>query len=393
MNIKIKSSGVSCLIGDDYDKVFSVLKKQFGQGSCSLFTERIPGHEYLQWILPDNGWTALSEGDPIMAEEVRRELKLRMQMITEKFGANTAMAQKVLTVPDDSYVYYRADANGMLDIKLTAWGYRYPERITGGDVIADIAPDTKQEKVVIRFENDGKPMVNKEFRLNGFKRTADSNGELEVGMLDVGYGFDLEIDGKKQHFTVEESKGNIVIDCTEFTTVEVKATLDGVPYANANVNVVYGIRNMQLITDATGRATTKVPLSINGDMCSATLDNETQQMLLKSVMNTFVFNLQSPAKEDIPEEPKEPKEDSPVKQEEPQEDENPKELPPVEQEEPKVEEHPEEQPPVESEEPKEPKKEEKKTFPWSMLWGCLMTLILAILVILSYLFGTGMMFG
>ena len=60
MNIKIKASGVSCLIGDDYDRVYATLKKQLGEGDEQLFTERIPGHEYLQWELPGEGWNSLS---------------------------------------------------------------------------------------------------------------------------------------------------------------------------------------------------------------------------------------------------------------------------------------------------------------------------------------------
>jgi hypothetical protein len=110
MNIKIKSAGVFCLIGDDYDRVYATLKKQLGEGDEQLFTERTPGHEYLQWELPGDGWIALSAGDPLMEQEVRKELLRRQQAVSSRFGKNQDMAQRILSVPDDSYVFTRPTA-------------------------------------------------------------------------------------------------------------------------------------------------------------------------------------------------------------------------------------------------------------------------------------------
>ncbi len=292
MNIKIKASGVYCLLGDDYGKVYTALKKQFGDGEEQLFTERTPGHDYLQWELPGEGWTALSNSDPLMSQEVRKELQNRCQAISRKFGNNQATAQRILSVPDDSYIYYKADESGRLIIRLTAWGYRYPERVGGGDTSGTIARTEATEHTVIKLIYDGNPMPQKEFKLNGYKRKTDDSGILEVGDLPVGYQFDMEVDGQKQHITIAEGQGELVIDLTRFTTIEVKALLDGSSYDGAVAKIAYGDKNVELTCDAAGRAVAKLPISLNNGICTVSMGSEMQQKKLSPTdINTFVFSL------------------------------------------------------------------------------------------------------
>lgn len=294
MNVKIKSSGVSCLIGDDYDRVYTALKKQFEQDSDNLFTERTPGHEYLQWELPGDGWVALSTSDPLMSQEVKKELLHRKQNICEKFGNNQEMAQKVLSVPDYSYVYYKHDDAGRLIIRLTAWGYRYPERVGGGDATTDVKPKDQTEHVSISLIYDGEPLPGKSLRLNGFLRMTDANGLLDVGDLPIGYQFDIEVEKRQQHITVMQGQGEIIIDLAKYTNIEIQAILNNAPYSGAQVVLSYVGRNMQLTCDNNGRATTKLPLAKDGSLCTVTIDNSTQQESLKDSTNTFIFQLTSP---------------------------------------------------------------------------------------------------
>lgn len=321
MNVKIKSSGVSCLIGDDYDRVYTTLKKQLGQGPENLFTERTPGHEYLQWELPGDDWIALSASDPLMSQEVKKELLHRQQNISEKFGNNQVMAQKVLSVPDDNYVYYKHDDTGRLIIRLTVWGYRYPERVGGGDATTDLKQKEKTEHISISLIYDGKLLSGKSLRLNGFLRTTDINGRLDVGDLPIGYQFDIEVDKQQQHVIVTQGQGEIKIDLTKYTTVEVQVSLDDTPYSGAQVILSYAERNMQLACDSNGHATAKLPLDKDSALCTVTVDNSTQQQPLNDSINIFVFQLTSSQQkvekhDDIvnkqpDEEPKEKKDDEP----------------------------------------------------------------------------------
>ncbi len=306
MNIKIKATGVACLIGDDYDRVYTALKKQFGENEQTLFTERKPGHEYLQWVLPDEGWKPITEADPLMGNEIERELQRRKALVYEKFGSNQAMAQRILSVPDNSYVYYKATPNGLLDIKLTAWGYRYPERIGGSLVVGNI-DNTKKRTLSLSFLDNGKGIPNMSFRLNGYTRTTDENGEYPIGDLPVGYQFDVDFDGVHQHFVVKDTDDTFVFDCTKYGTVEVKVTQDGIPAEGVGVEVVYNDSVHNLQTDSSGSASVQVALGKNGFSCKVIVNEECQEKPFGDTdTNTFVFNLVSHKDDPQPEHPKEP---------------------------------------------------------------------------------------
>ena len=396
MNIKIKSSGVACLIGDDYDRVYTVLKKQFGEGATDLFTERKPGHEYLQWVLPGEGWTALSEGDPIMSGEVRRELVRREKLVADKFGSNTAMAQRVLTVPDDDYVFYKADGNGLIDIKLTAWGYRYPERVLGSEARATVEQPVKTVNVALKFVYDGQAMPEKTFRLNDFSRKADADGMFHIGELPVGYTFDVSVDKlPTRHFEIEDGSDTLVIDCTVFTRVEIDVHLNGTAFAGQNVGISYGKHETQLTTDATGHISAALPLGRNGEQCRVSIESEFQSKPLTEGSNIFTFNLtaKEPEPEPMPEEPiqtpEAPEPESEPVPEEPQTEPKPEEPSPEPEPQPTEPEpipEPEEPKPQPMEEEPKQEPEEKKHSKWYYILGILMTILLVFLVALTYQF-------
>lgn len=292
MNIKIKASGVYCLIGDDYDKIYMALKRQLGESEEQIFTERKPGHEYLQWSLPGEGWTALSECDPLMDDAVRKELSRRCQAILTRFGDNQMMAQKILSYPDDAYVFYKADDSGRIMIKLTAWGYRYPERIGDSAATGEIPPPVKAVPVAIKLMYDGTPMAGKGMKLNGFLRTTNSNGVLEIGQLPVGYQFDVDVDKVHEHIVVSMGQEEIVLDLTEFAVVQIKALLNDKPYGGAKVGIRYGSKSLDLVCDGNGVCTTSLPLDLDKGECAVSIDEQTQRKSLEESVNVFKFSVE-----------------------------------------------------------------------------------------------------
>lgn len=399
MNIKIKATGVTCLVGDDYDRVYTALKNQLSEGNEQLFTERIPGHEYLQWELPGDGWVSLSEGDPLMAQEVRQELLQRKMLISKRFGGNQEMAQKILSVPDDGYVYYKAGTDGQLQIRLTAWGYRYPERVGGGDATGTHAPHGKTEHVCIRVMYNNNPVPNEVLYLNGFRRSTDPSGVYDIGELPIGYQFEVKVGNQQQKVVVQAGQGDIRLDVTVHTTVEVDVTLDGKPYVGATASLSYMGHDMQLTTGENGKATAQVPLDPNNGVCSVSLGNDFQQQSLQQPITVFSFNIESP-KEEVVEEPKEETVEEPKEEivEEPKEEiveepkgevvEEPKEEV-VEEPKEEVVEEPEEEVVEEPEEEvvEEPKEEviEKAPHNFSWLWSILVALLLLLMVVLTYI--------
>lgn len=301
MNVKIKSAGVACLIGEDYDRVYATLKKNLVGSDEQLFTERTPGHEYLQWELPGEGWTALSESDPLVESMVRKEWVRRQQMVYDRFGRNQDMAQRVLSVPDESYIFYKVDDTGKLQIRLTAWGYRYPERIQGGVIIGKPKPKEQKEHVVIQLLYDGKPVPDKALRLNGlFPGKTDQNGMFEVGDLPLDYEFDVDVDELHRRVKVMPGQGKIELDITTFTEVKVVATLDKQPYKGAAVSLTYGGRQMNLMTDENGKVVVSLPLDLQHGLCMVALDGETQQMPLTEEGAVFTFQIKNQEKEILP---------------------------------------------------------------------------------------------
>lgn len=407
MNIKIKSDGVWNLVGDSYDKVYIMLQKQFN-GDENLFTERLPGHDYLQWELPGDGWHQLSVSDPLMGAEVRRELSLRKQSILTKFGSNQEMAQKILSVPDDSYIYYRADESGNLEIKLTVWGYRYPERVGGGGADGGFSMKDAMEHVTIKVINDGNPVPSKEIRINGFKRTTDKNGVYDAGDLPVGYQFDLDVDNQHQHITVQTGSGEIVIDITLLTTVDVIVTQGDLPLEGTQVTVDYADHHLQLTTDNNGKATVQLPIDPNGSMCTVTVNDLHQQNMLVIPQNTFRFQLEVPEpvvkQEETPEELEKPVElmDDHSEEEQTQPDEvdidkeEETEEPLIKDPEPEEEMVPDSMEEEEEKEPDvipdEPKPTEKSSI-WMYILEILAVLGLIALVVLTYLICGNMLFG
>lgn len=302
MNVKIKE-GAYCLIKDkNYDQVFVALQKQLGEKERLLFAERTPGSNYLQWTLPGDGWVSLSNGDPLMEQLVRKELSDLQKNVCAQFGNNQEIAQAILSVPSDEYIYYKPDDNGNLMIKLAAWGYSFPEMI-GKGLIGIIKPKVPTEHISISLVYDGKPIPNKALRLNGFGRIVNDQGILDVGNLPIGYQFDVAVENERRHIIVTKGEGNIVIDLTEYTTVEIRALLDGVPYAGAEAELSYMGRHIPLTCDNNGCAITKLPLDKGGSFCRVSIKDAVQQKILQETDNVFTFQLNSPP----PPPPPEPK--------------------------------------------------------------------------------------
>lgn len=214
MNVKIKASGVVNILGTDYDRIYTSLKDKLGDGEEQLFSERIPGHEYLQWNLPEEGWTALNFADPLMEGQVRIELDKRKQRILSLFGSNLIMGNNILSVPDDSYIYYRVEPDGRLNIKLTAWGYRFPERVGMSPATGYITNPNKKIPVRILVKNNDELVPGYELFLNNMRRSTNEQGYYPVGDLPVGYQFELKVNDEKQLVTVAPGEGDIVIDIT-----------------------------------------------------------------------------------------------------------------------------------------------------------------------------------
>ena len=298
MNIKIKANGVHCKIGDDYDRLYALLKSQFGDGPEQIFSERIPGNDYLQWNLPGDGWKSLGDDDPIMAEEVRAELRKRKQTVRAQFGTNHQMADKVLSVPDENYVFYKSDNNGKLIIRLTAWGYMYPEKIGGGGATGLGTKPVEKADVVVRTLINGENVACDDVQVNGYNKTNEDDGLIHLGQLPVGYEFDIVVKGEKRHIMVQPGDNVLTFDITPIAIVVVQVTKDGRPWAGRSVSVDYNGQKQLLTTGTDGTASAKLTMSSEPLTCFATVDDQTKQKMLIEGNNEFAFVFATPKTEE-----------------------------------------------------------------------------------------------
>ena len=344
MNIKIKADNVYALFDRNskvsYDQVYAILKKQLSDEDF-IFTKRTPGSGFLQWDLPGEGWMPLTQADPLVTSEVVAEKERRFRRIMEVFGSQHAIAQKVLSVPDDSYIFYRPSANGGIEVKITVWGYKYPEKVGGGGLTGKMPPKESTQEVAVSFIYDGKRLPAYDFRINGFARKTEADGLKILGKLPIGTSYEIETDnGHKVTITIVAGQRDYEIDVTNYVTVTVVVKKDGNPASETVCQLSYWGHSATLTTDAKGQATTTMPLDRSASDCMVNVEGENQRRPLTMPTTIFEFDLKTPEpeipKEPIspeppkepnrpkdPEMPGEPKE--PVVPDEPKEPETPKE--------------------------------------------------------------------
>lgn len=210
MNVQFKATDLSCLVGDEYDRIYSTLKRNLGI-NAAVFAERAAGHGYLQWRLPGNGWQSLASCEGDRRAQVEAKVSEARGQIAQKFGANQDMASRILTIPDDSFVYFKEDAFGQIAICFAAWGYQYPERVSSSDINIVSAPKGATEKVTISIIRDGVALPNYPFELNGYHRTTSASGSFFVGHVEIGQKFSVAVDGVMNEYTAARGEGDIKI--------------------------------------------------------------------------------------------------------------------------------------------------------------------------------------
>ncbi len=291
MNVKIKADGVFCSFEKIYEQCYAGLYQNIGTSPEWIFTERKVGTGYLQWELPGEGWQQLSMVDPLLQLEIKNVLHTRKLNLIKKNLVDENLIHQLLSTPDDSYVYFKKSENENWDIKLTAWGYCYPVRVKTGAISGQITPEAIKQEITLRMMHDGKPMANKKFKLNDYDRCTNEKGELYIEELPVGYEFDVHVDGIHRHIKIQQGQDLEEFDLTQWATIEVKAVLNGEPYANATTNVIYGEKQFALQLDASGTATERIALSLNQDICEVKIDDAVLEKTLAFGNNLFNFAL------------------------------------------------------------------------------------------------------
>lgn len=245
-------------IKEDLTSIYKKLNQVLGE-DANPFAEFKIGSGIYVWSDLRNGWKPKNEASEMLQGfivEAERELHAK---IKAKIGAKTADA--LFTVPDDSYIFYKED-NGSIKILFTGWGFKKPVRVVGGK---DEKTISVPNEISVSFLHDGMPIPNYEFGLQlakQVKRLTTNEFGIWSQSLKIGEVYtliDIKNNNKEYQLEVVAGKSNYEFDVTTYAEITVSATEDDKPIANESVAISYKGRQYDVITDANGRANTKVP--------------------------------------------------------------------------------------------------------------------------------------
>lgn len=272
------------------DKTYSLLQlstqlSAYGEQAKLLFIEPQTGAGFFQWTLPGEGWKAFGDLDEQTKRIIAPIYLQRQDMLRNTLG-DFPLRDAVLKVPsEDEFVFFR-QKDGDWEIALTAWGYQFVSMPPAGGISAWYEQKEYQE-VNVGFQWDGALQPNLPFVINGQPRTTSEDGLFHVDEpLEINSRFEVKsVNGREFMLVVEKGKAEYVYDITQYLTVEVGATKDGMALVSEPCTVNFNGSDYHIDTDGTGTGSIVMPLSFQrvGNAlapqpeCAVTCSGETQR--------------------------------------------------------------------------------------------------------------------
>lgn len=232
------------------------------------------------WTSPETGWTPLSQADEAQAAKVLEKLDSLRQKVSHRLSANPRLANGILTLPPDTdkFVFFK-DEDGNIRILLTGWGFKN-SRVDLHRPIKVKKDTTPRSVAKIGFAIDGEVQPSHLFyivTLAGKSKECltDTSGFYDLGEQKIGTPIQVTdaASGKKFSFTIEEGKGNYVLDITRKSNIQVSVFQDDEPKSGSHVEIRYHGREYQVDTDANGIASVSAPF-FEGESVSAKVDGK-----------------------------------------------------------------------------------------------------------------------
>ena len=270
MNVKLRLGEVLLLIDKQFhiEQISNQLQPIAKQADL-IFAKHQVGSGYLQWTLPGSDWTAFPAGSDSQKSLVALKYKERKERMQNSLQGSF-LKDIIFSVPSEDFVYFRQKGE-MLEIALTAWGYKYPNRPPSRELDTWISKQELQN-VNIAFVWAEQFLPEFSFKLSGHTRKTSTDGFFHVdGMLPVDGKYSIEtLIGKSYTLTVEKGKSDYIFDLTEYFQIEVTAHRDNIPLPECACDINFSNIQKTAKTDTTGRVVIQLPLQSdsNGQSCS-----------------------------------------------------------------------------------------------------------------------------
>jgi len=194
------------------------LKECLGDELVKFFAKCKVGAGFYIWDTPTGRWMPLEEATAEDLDDARNKWAEIQQQVRSKLSTKSDLAERILGIPNEKFLYYRRKEDNTVDLLVTGWGFRnfIRQRVT---------PITRQTEksghpVTVAFTINGEKTPYRPFQIvaekknNNLVTDADGNGSL--GNLDLGKVVTIidTVTGKSFSFTVEAIKSEYLFDVT-----------------------------------------------------------------------------------------------------------------------------------------------------------------------------------
>ena len=315
MDIKVQETGIYKRIPKELKsspQLEDLLNDCFESEQANrIFAHFAAANGYYIWSLPGKGWLQLSKASLDQEDVVKRQLanrKAEISAVLEKrtdIGLTADMIEKILSVPSDDFVYFRYDDYGKIEIKLVAWDYQLPAvQVTGkGDFRSK--GDVPKQSVSLKFIEAGNPVPDYSFLVKSVggrfvDKKTDEQGIFSMPGLVVGRKIEICSTDRTRDFSFEVKAGEAerVYDLTGSVTLDVSVVMDGAPYSEKPVRVLYGGEELYMSLSEDGKASREISY-IPGAEVIAELDGESMAVKVEYPVTRIRFQKHSPMAEVI----------------------------------------------------------------------------------------------
>lgn len=294
------------------DQANRLLQSKIDSNINRHFAKLNVGQGFFEWTFTcDSEPMILSQAPEDDAMVVWDEYNKLGEQVTRAFGENSIIAQRILHVPNEDFIYYYKDAAGMIQIVLTGWGFANRRGPSVGPIQKELPLEDPDPIINIGFMRDGEMVGDRKFLLS-------TAGQIKPNELttsaDGFYHFDKtfkkgsefsvtdQASGKEFPLKVTADQLDYIFDITQYATVNITVTLDDKPAAGKEVSLTYRGNTQTLMTDENGHIATDLVLidneevTVEADGCSEakTIIPEGIEIIipLKTAMATSVVKTQ-----------------------------------------------------------------------------------------------------
>ena len=252
---KVPAEDVYQIINYDIQAFYKKIQEL---GCDTIFAKIDIGGGFYLWSDHRNGWKPMNDASAAVQQDVRAVFLREKEDVKKKMG--NAIAERLFTYPDDSFIYFRDDG-GAIEVLLTGWGFKKPVRRIGRKDRNDIKVE---QSITVSFSVDGVPQPEYAFAIKlptGAKQLlTGQDGRHVIGKLKAGENRKLiDAEGKEHLLEIIEGQTHYDFNVTpEKKIEEPKKELEPLKLFQPYIKVVdedgNPLPNYPLTIDIDGRA-------------------------------------------------------------------------------------------------------------------------------------------